>query len=162
MLLSHQRIYNNSIFDKWLKPKTKSIITTWLSLKWLQLLLTHKNVQNLNMQIYFFLNFSLSQFSVFVHWKLQVSTSHICVGWILDQDWLPDYMRCHKSYSRPLKIRLSMTSENIYTVSNQCETVFKCWTLHASFFTVKLKYQTAGTRGKNTFLTGDSMIIHHI
>lgn len=128
LFLSHQRIYNNSICvtqTKNLKTHKESTITTWLSLKCLQLFLTHKNVQNLNMQIYiyFFLLFhnSLSQFSVFVHWKLQVFTSHICVGWSFDQDWLPDYMRRHKSYSHPLKIRLSMASESIYTVSNQCE-----------------------------------------
>lgn len=64
-------------------------------------------------------------------WKLQVYTSHMFM--LNTEQGLASKLLVMSQITLigpPLKLRLSVSTENIYTFRNECENTLKCQTLH--------------------------------
>lgn len=66
---------------------------------------------------------------------------HTCVCWIVDRDWLPNYLWCHKSWSTPWNRTFENRVMNIKTAL-WCQ----LGVINSSFYTVK--HSSVGSRGK--------------
>lgn len=95
-----------------------------------------------------------SSLSVFVTWRLQVS-DHSCVSCILDHNWFPNYLLCHKVLQVHPGVKLRFKARTIKLF------LFSRWkwgkTLHRHpFCMVKLIGHIQGTRTE-THLTGGGL-----
>ena len=77
-----------------------------------------------------------------VHWRFQVSTSHLCVCWILDQDRLSCLLRCTShAHRHTIYIWISLRIKKIETPSNECENSPLLLILHSEAQTFNCRYK---------------------